>query len=204
MATATLELTLTKEQKKLHKLIKKSTEKKGAEGAIVVPGSEDVNALYNAQLIDAVSVEGDDSKAKVWFKADLPTQETSKTELVVPLELEEGFPAPAEALRGGRKPEQYPFSKMKIGDSFLIPVTEKHPTPWESFASTVTSANRRFSTASTTEFTTNRKGVKVAKRIYTRKWTLRRVNKGDQYPNGKVEVQTGARIYCIVPPAEKK
>ena len=194
---------MTKEQKKLHKLIKKSTETKGASGAIVVPGSDDVKALYDAQLIDAASVEGDDSKAKVWFKADPPVQETPKTELAAPPELDEGFPAPAEALRGGRKPEQYPFSKMKIGDSFLIPVTDKHPTPWESFASTVTSANRRFSTASPTEFTTNRKGIKVAKRIYTRKWTLRRVNKGDQYPNGKTEVQSGARIYCITPPAEK-
>ena len=186
---------LTKEQKKLLKSIEKGSK---ATGTMVVEGSEDVKALYLAGKIEAEPVDGDASKAKVWIKGATGQPEANQpgAEPKVEIEIDSDFPQ-KEAQRGGKKEELYPFSKMKVGDSFLVPVSDKHPKPWESFASTVSSASRRNSTLSTTEFTTNRKGEKIPKRIYTVRYTLRRVTKGDTYPNGKVEPQSGARVHRI-------
>jgi hypothetical protein len=83
--------------------------------------------------------------------------------------------------RRGAKTEFYPFKDMKVGDSFFLPVSDKHPEPWKTFGSTVTSATRRYS-----------KGVSPRA---VRKFSLRRVTAGDKYPNGYVELEDGARIF---------
>jgi hypothetical protein len=49
-----------------------------------------------------------------------------------------------EGLRGGGAPKQYPFDTMEVGDSFFVPVSEKHPDPLKTLGSTVSSANMRF------------------------------------------------------------
>jgi hypothetical protein len=103
---------------------------------------------------------------------------------------------PAEPLRGGKKEEVYPFSKMDVGDSFLVAVTAEYPKPWETFASTVSSATRRFSVEGT-KTRVNRKGETVKVLEATKRFTLRRVNEGDKYPNGYIEPASGARVFRI-------
>ena len=98
--------------------------------------------------------------------------------------------------RGGKKSEEYPFSKMEIGQSFVVPSTSEYPEPWNTFASTVSSATRRFSTVGT-ETKLNRKGESVPVLIPTRKFTLRHVVEGQKYDNGFVEPVTGARVFRI-------
>jgi hypothetical protein len=100
----------------------------------------------------------------------------------------------APSKRGGKKSEEYPFSKMEIGQSFVVPSTPEYPEPWNTFASTVSSATRRFSTVGT-ETKLNRKGESVPVLIPTRKFTLRRVEVAQTYANGFVEPVAGARVF---------
>jgi len=102
----------------------------------------------------------------------------------------------APSKRGGKKSEEYPFSKMEIGQSFVVAATTAYPEPWNTFASTVSSATRRFSTVGT-ETKLNRKGESVPVLIPTRKFTLRHVVEGQKYDNGFVEPVTGARVFRI-------
>lgn len=112
-------------------------------------------------------------------------------------DLMDGVPLP-EPKRGGKKTEDYPFSKMEVGQSFFVGVTAEYPKPWETFASTVSSATRRFSTADPTGKThLNRKGVAVPDMIASRKFTLRQVTAGQKYANGFEEKADGARVYRI-------
>lgn len=110
--------------------------------------------------------------------------------------LNSGIKVPPAPL-GGRREEEYPFSQMQVGDSFLVPVSDKTPRPWDTFGSTVSSATRRFSTKSETETRTNRVGKVVPKLIPSRKFTQRRVAKGDRYDNGWVEPADGVRVFRI-------
>jgi hypothetical protein len=110
--------------------------------------------------------------------------------------LESGIPLPPAA-KGGRRDEQYPFSKMGVGQSFFVPVTAKYPKPWETFGSTVSSATRRFATEHPTDKKKNRKGVEVPVLVATRKFTLRQVTAGQKYANGFEEKAGGARVYRI-------
>jgi len=114
----------------------------------------------------------------------------------VVFELESGIPLPP-AQKGGRREEQYPFSKMEVGQSFFVPVTEKYPKPWETFGSTVSSATRRFANPHATETRKNRKGDMVPVLVATKKFTLRQVTKGQKYANGFEEKADGARVYRI-------
>ena len=109
----------------------------------------------------------------------------------------DGIPV-APAKRGGKKSEEYPFSQMQIGQSFLVPVTADYPKPWETFASTVSSATRRFSVEDETKTRVNRKGETVKVLNPTRKFTLRQVTKGQTYQGSTfVELADGARVFRI-------
>jgi hypothetical protein len=188
---------LTKEQKKLHRSIKKETEKSGS---TVIQDNEDLRVLYSAGLIGVEAVPGT-TTIKVWTMPEgaesVENGENGAATSKESFPIEVGFEY-IEPERSVKKADLYPWEKMNLHDSFLVPVTEKRPDPWLKFASTVTSANRRYSHLSDVELVTNSKGKKVAKRIYDRKFALRRVNKGDTYPNGKVELQDGARVYRIL------
>lgn len=61
--------------------------------------------------------------------------------------------------KGGGAPTIYPFETMEIGQSFFVPISEKHPDPVKTLGSTVSSANIKFS-----EPTGEKKTVKRAKR----------------------------------------
>lgn len=113
-------------------------------------------------------------------------------------ELLSGIPLPA-IKRGGIREEQYPFSKMEVGQSFFVPCTAEYPKPWDSFASTVSSATRRFSVTDPSGKTrTSRKGATVEVLVPTKKFTLRQVRQGDTYAGTSfVEPANGARVFRI-------
>lgn len=60
---------------------------------------------------------------------------------------------------GGGAPAQYPFASMEIGQSFFVPVSDKHPTPVKTLSSTVSNWNATYA-----EETGETKQVKRAKR----------------------------------------
>lgn len=195
METAVQEL--TKEQKKLQRSIKKETDKSGS---TTIEDTDDARALYSAGLIGAEEIPGT-KNIKVWAMPEgvavgAESGADSGKEELFSVESEMGEYTPAD--RASKKVDIYPWDKMNLNDSFLVPVTDKRPDPWIKFASTVTSANRKRSHLSETELVTNSKGKKVNKRIYDKKFALRRVTKGDTYPSGKVELQSGARVYRIL------
>ena len=70
----------------------------------------------------------------------------------------DNLPDPAPRKRGGAiRTEKYPFSKLEIGQAFVIPVSENHPEPWKSLQSTVSGAQRRFATVDGEKTRRNRK-----------------------------------------------
>lgn len=111
-------------------------------------------------------------------------------------EILDGIVPPAP-VRAAMKEEIYPFSKLEIGQSFFLPASEKTPDPAKSFASTVSSATRRYSEQSATETKKNRAGADVPVLVPTRRFTIRPVKAGQKWPNGHVEKADGARIFRI-------
>lgn len=113
-------------------------------------------------------------------------------------------------------PKQYPFDQMEIGDSFFVPVSEKHPNPVKTLGSTVSSANMRFAEVvegQTREVErakrgpdrkamTNPDGSKVMEKVtlpvykFTRKFEIRAVEAGKTYGNWTAEAN-GALIMRV-------
>lgn len=104
---------------------------------------------------------------------------------------------PTPQTRGGKKVEVYPFGQLEVGQSFFVPATDKAPEPAKTFASTVSSATRRFAVKSATETKTNKKGAVVPILVPTRRFTIRAVTAGQKYENGYTEAATGARVFRI-------
>ena len=115
-------------------------------------------------------------------------------------------------LRGGGAPKIYPFDDLQVGQSFFVPVSEKHPDPVKTLGSTVSSANMRFAeeTGETKVVERSKRGkgnkleldangnkiiekkeVPVYK--FTRKFEIRGVEKGKQYGSWVAD-QNGALI----------
>lgn len=192
---ATTVVDFSKDQKKLLKSIDKATN--GATGYLMVEkDAPDVQALYDADAIEFNNaiVDGNQVAARLKGAEDVAGFSNDEVTNESKIPVITGIPM-AAAKRGGRKEEQYPFSQMNVGDSFLVPVTAAYPKPWETFASTVSSATRRFSIKSETQTKKNRKGEAIPVLVATKKFTLRRVTKGDAYPNGYVEPESGARVF---------
>jgi hypothetical protein len=219
MTTMTLEL--NKSQKKLLKDIEKATN--DTRGYMLVDRTPDLEVLYETGQITVskefvegtnqygAKIKGAEDDAEESPVADQQQDSTSAessakhkpkpTPLFYSLgaNIDAGTAVPIQAAkRGGKKEEIYPFSKMEVGDSFLIPATKDWPEPWFSFASTVSSATRRYTEKSATETIKNRNGQTIPKPVYTRKFAVRRVTKGDKYSNGYVEPETGARVQRII------
>lgn len=85
---------------------------------------------------------------------------------------------PAAKRGGGRTGSTYPFAELEIGQSFFVPATEAKPDPAKSLASTVTSANERYSEVIPGEFRQNRKGNTVPKTKQLRLFAIRAVEDG--------------------------
>lgn len=72
----------------------------------------------------------------------------------------------------------YPFDALEVGQSFFVPVSEEKPEPAKSLASTVTSANDRYSYEIEGETEVNRKGETVPKKGFNRRFVVRAVEDG--------------------------
>lgn len=99
------------------------------------------------------------------------------------------------AKRGGRTGETYPFDKLEAGQSFFVPATTERPNPAKSLASTVTSANERYSEVIEGEHRTNRKGKTVPKTKQTREFAIRSIEDGA--PWGREGVK-GAAVFRVM------
>ena|ERR1700748_1175186 len=97
---------------------------------------------------------------------------------------------PAEIKRGGGKMEVYPFSQLKVNQSFFV--ADKTA---EKFQSTLRYANQRY--AEQTKKTKNygKRTVAVYKQL--RQFVVRNVVKGQKNNNGYIEKQNGIRVYRI-------
>lgn len=124
------------------------------------------NASQHKPLIDAGFVEVNDAFKDPSDPTKLATRATpagvaaagkgagavvggiQTTAAAITYALDVGIAMPAQKPRGGggfgARPEIYPFSKMEIGQSFFYPATAEKPEPETTFASTVSSATRRY------------------------------------------------------------
>lgn len=101
-----------------------------------------------------------------------------------------GIELPAIRRRVGEATgSRYPFDTMEVGDSFHVPKSEDMPNPAKSLASSVTAANRRFSTKAEGTHKTP-KGNEIQNYTYVRNYTIRAVTKANGDPDGD-----GARIW---------
>jgi hypothetical protein len=90
---------------------------------------------------------------------------------------------------------RYPFSEMPVGSSFFVPATDKS---YKSLSSAVATAQRRFSVPNADGATRiDKKGNTVAKTTFTKKFSVRPVEKGHTYANGQVEAEDGSRVFRI-------
>lgn len=107
---------------------------------------------------------------------------------VAGFEIEEGVEMPTRS-RAGRK-TAYPFDVLNVGQSFFVANTEDKPDAVKSMASTVSSANNRYSVPSEDGATRiNRKGEEVPVMVQTRRFECRPADKdGEQ----------GARVWRVM------
>lgn len=110
------------------------------------------------------------------------------------------LPASKRRGGGGGAPTVYPFDTMEVGNSFFVPVSEKHKDPVKTLGSTVSSANMRFAvdTGQTKTVERTKRGPKnkavldaagnkiretVTVPVYkhTRKFSIRPVKAGQKY-----------------------
>jgi hypothetical protein len=165
----------------------------------------DAQPLVDAGLVEVNVAAGADAnglhtvRATDKLKAELGASGTAAVAAVAKpsFSIDAGVPLIA-GVRGGVKEEVYPFSKLEIGQSFVVPVSATMLTPKdvvEKFSSTVSSATRRYAEPSATETRNNKKGEAVPVMVPTRKFTLRPVTQGTKYDNGFTEPVSGARVY---------
>lgn len=82
------------------------------------------------------------------------------------------------AKRGGRTgTESYPFAQLPLNGSFFVPKTDSRPEPVKSLASTVATANDRYS-KETGEVRVNRKGNEVPVKEAERRFEMRAMADG--------------------------
>ncbi len=117
-------------------------------------------------------------------KTDKPKTSVSTTSFAI----DDDIDIPEITHRAGRS-ETYPFDALKVGQSFFVPNTEEKPDIAKSIASTVSGANARYAIDDPDGKTkTNRKGVEVPVKIYTRRFVHKR------YTQDGVD---GARVWRV-------
>lgn len=91
--------------------------------------------------------------------------------------IEAGIPVPSIVGRGGKGGSKYPFDALEVGQSFFVPNSEAQPDAHASMGSTVSGATQRYATDHPTESKVV-KGKTVPKKVYSRKFILRKVEGG--------------------------
>lgn len=130
---------------------------KGFETMLKSDAEKLVNADATLVVVNPGTIKGEGDKATIAIKAtaagiaavqDAPAiVETPKAPVVAGnFVIESGIPIP-EIRRGGDRTSQYPFDKLEVGQSFFVPATETMPNPGKTLGVTVSSATRRFKTA---------------------------------------------------------
>lgn len=82
--------------------------------------------------------------------------------------------------RGGKKSDIYPFEKLEVNQSFLVPASADRPNPAKSLASTVSSATKRYAVKTGEQETVVVKGKTITrdKMKLVRQFTVRAVEGG--------------------------
>lgn len=190
-----------KELLKLKKSIVDGTKTAG----FTLAKSADVASLVSEGLVEVNTAIAPDANGMVQVRATdkLINEGAAPAPVAVAkpaFTIDSGIAPPPSVRGGGIKEEVYPFSKLEVGQSFVVPVAGSKSTTVEQlaekFASTVSSATRRFAQKSATETKKNRKGVDVPVLVATRKFTLRPVKSGQTYPGSTfVEQIDGVRVF---------
>lgn len=121
--------------------------------------SKDAKALTTAGLID-VNAQITNEQGHVAARtneagAEAATKQTGTSERAAPVRVappEGGFailkaeevPEAPQSRRGVGRESPYPFEKLGMGEAFFIPATADVADPAKKFASTISSANKRF------------------------------------------------------------
>ena len=151
----------------------------------------DLKALVESGHVEADPTNIADGKIAVRATAlalEAPVAVPAAKPVVTSIEILTGMDIPT-AVRGASKKEVYPFSKLEIGQSFFVPIDS------EKFASTVSSASRRFAVKTGETVVSKRTGQPTDVLQYTRKFTCRAVKAGQKYSNGFVETADGTRVF---------
>jgi len=160
-----------------------------SEQGFVFAKASDVEVFASTGMIETNSAITNDS-GEIAVRLPQASGETSETKqasgkvgyaIVSDVEM----PKSTRGAGAGRQ-ASYPFDSMDKGQSFFVPATAAKPHPAKSLASTVTSANARYSEV--IEGTRkNRKGVEVPNTRQTREFAVRAIEDGEKwgYPGTK-------------------
>lgn len=113
--------------------------------------------------------------------ADLIVEKPKVVHAVSTYAIETGITLPT-INRGGDRDNLYPFDALEIGQSFFVPATETMPNPAKTLASTVSTATRRYKSA-------------TPARVFTIRANVFQVEGDSTTPKG-------ARIWRVTPPVE--
>lgn len=91
--------------------------------------------------------------------------------------IEDAIPVPAKTVKRGRAAgsSKYPFHQLEVGQSFMVPATDKLPDPAKSLASAVAAAIRVYATQNGTK---TYKGREITAYTPTRMFEVRAVEGG--------------------------
>ena len=202
-------MSLNKKQTALLESIVKETN--GAEGfKYVDPDSKELKVLIATGLVE-VNSEITDGVGHIAARstaqgAAFITQPKENTQMNAPQTAQTLAPAaskfvianvaiPTPKRGGGRKAgTQYPFDELEIGQSFFVPATEAKPEPVKSLASTVTSANERYSEEIPGQTRINKKGREVPATRQLRQFVVRSIEDGAPWNHPGVR---GAAVFRV-------
>ncbi len=178
------------------------TETKGEKGFATVKLDDHLKQLVTEKKVE-VDPKGPDASGLIAARATAdviaapPAPPAPVVEVPKPvITLQTVFlpPAPESARR--KKDDLYPFATMEINQSFVIPTAPGMEDPYKFMSAKVGGFMRKTSVNDPSGKTKlNRKKEPVPVKVATRKFEVRAVKQGDQYPDGFVEPVTGARIY---------
>lgn len=133
---------------------------------------------YNAEIKDAAGNVAVRATEKGIAKAQALAGVTAAPVAapVSTFKIEDAVPVPPPIGRG-RSGSKYPFDQLEIGQSFFVPDSEEQPDAAASLASTVSGATQKYASDHPTEKKTV-KGKEVPKKVYSRKFCLRKVEGG--------------------------
>lgn len=104
-----------------------------------------VKTVATQVAIDALSAGASAATAAATGEGTSEKAEASTSSIYEIVTLE----AIPDIMRGGQKGDSYPFAKLNAypapGNAFFVPATEKKPNPAKGLASTIASANKKYS-----------------------------------------------------------